>query len=61
MQVMPLFLWYDGSRKYLHVDVPRLEGYQRKVEDHIEGRLRERVGWILSGSRVPFGVITEKR
>ncbi len=58
---MPLFPWYDGSRKYLHVDVPQLEEYASRVQGHIEGRVRERVGWLLSGSRVPFGVITEER
>ncbi len=58
---MPLFPWYDGSRKYLHVDVPQLEEYASRVQGHIEGRVRERMGWLLSGSRVPFGVITEER
>lgn len=27
-EVMPLFEWSDGSRKYLHVDVPQMERYQ---------------------------------
>ena len=52
--------WHDGSMKYLHVDVHQLEEYQAKVEGYIV-RLRERLNWLVSGSRAPFGVITEKR
>ena len=52
--------WHDGSIKYLHVDVHQLEEYQAKVEGYIV-RLRERLNWLVSGSRAPFGVIPETR
>jgi len=60
-EVMPLFEWSDGSRKYLHVDVPQMERYQGQLEGFIADTLQVRLNWLLSGSRVPFGVITEQR
>ena len=35
--------------------------YQRKLEEYIADTLQVRLNWLLSGSQVPFGVITEKR
>ena len=35
--------------------------YQRKLEEYIADTLQVRLNWLLSGSRVPFGVITEQR
>ena len=58
---MPLFPWHDGTHKYLHVDVHGLEGYIRQLENFIEGTLRPRLQWLLSGSRMPFGILTEHR
>ena len=61
MQVMPLFPWHDGTHKYLHVDVYGLEHYTRQLQDFITNLLEPRLGWLLSGSRMPFGVLTEQR
>ena len=61
MQVMPLFPWHDDTQKYLHVDVHGLEHYVRQLEDLIENTLQPRLRWLLSGSRMPFGVLTEKQ
>ncbi|CAI8007237.1 von Willebrand factor A domain-containing protein 3A [Geodia barretti] len=58
-EMMPQFTWHDGTLKYLHVDVHLLENYQVQVEAHIS-QLRQRLNWLTSGSRVPFGVIAEK-
>ena len=59
MQVMPLFPWHDGTHKYLHVDVHGLEHYARQLESFIEDTLQPRLRWLLSGSRMPFGLLTE--
>ena len=58
---MPLFPWHDGTHKYLHVDVHGLEHYIRQLQDFITNSLEPRLGWLLSGSRMPFGVLTEQR
>ena len=34
---------------------------QRRLEEYIADTLQVRLNWLLSGSRVPFGVITEQR
>ena len=61
LQVMPLFPWHDGTHKYLHVDVHGLENYIRLLETFIADILTPRMSWLLSGSRMPFGVLTEDR
>ncbi len=61
MQVMPLFPWHDGTCKYLHVDVHGLEHYIRQLESFIEDMLQPRLQWLLSGSRMPFGILTEQQ
>jgi hypothetical protein len=58
---MPLFPWHDGTHKYLHVDVHGLEEYTRRLESFIEGTLQPRLQWLLSGSRMPFGIFTEQQ
>ena len=58
---MPLFPWYDGTHKYLHIDVHGLEGYVRQLESFIEGSLQPRLQWLLSGSKMPFGILTERK
>ena len=58
---MPLFPWHDGTHKYLHVDVHGLEGYIRRLENFIKGTLQPRLQWLLSGSRMPFGILTERQ
>lgn len=58
---MPLFTWHDGTNKYLHVDVHGLENYTKQLESFIADVLEPRLGWLLSGSRMPFGVLTEQR
>ena len=35
--------------------------FQGQLEGFIADTLQVRLNWLLSGSRVPFGVITEKR
>ena len=58
---MPLFPWHDGTNKYLHVDVHGLENYTKLLEEFIAECLEPRLGWLLSGSRMPFGALTEER
>lgn len=74
--MMPQITWHDGSQKYLHVDVHQIEDYQVyhdiiiaysdsivwqvEVEDHI-AVLQQRLNWLTSGSRAPFGVVSENR
>lgn len=58
---MPLFPWHDGTHKYLHVDVYGLEEYISRLETFIEGTLQPRLQWLLSGSRIPFGILTERQ
>lgn len=58
---MPLIPWDDGSLKYLHVDVHRLESYISILEDFTVQKLLERLSWLQSSSRVPFGVLLEPR
>lgn len=74
---MPQITWHDGSQKYLHVDVHQIESYQVamhviiiaysdsitwqvEIEAHI-AVLQQRLNWLTSRSRAPFGVISEKR
>ena len=59
LQVMPLFPWHNGTHKYLHVDVHGLERYTRQLESFIKNTLQPRLQWLLSGSRMPFGILTE--
>jgi len=35
--------------------------FQRQLEGFIADTLQVRLNWLLSGSRVPFGIITEQR
>ena len=58
---MPLFPWHDGTLKYLHVDVHGLENYVSLLEAFIADTLTPRMNWLLSGSRMPFSVLTERR
>lgn len=61
MQVMPLIPWEDGSLKYLHVDVHGLEAYLSALQHFILSVLQRRLSWLQSGSKVPFGVLTESK
>ena len=61
LQVMPLLPWDDGSLKYIHVDVHRLERYISSLDTFIVDCMLDRLGWMLSGSRVPFGILMERR
>ena len=58
---MPLFPWHDGTHKYLHVDVHGLEGYFGQLESFIKGTLQPHLRWLLSGSRMLFGILTERK
>lgn len=61
VQVMPLFPWHDGSHKYLHVDVHGLEHYAKQLESFITNTFEPRLRWLFSGSKMPFGVLTERQ
>ena len=58
---MPLVPWEDGSVKYLHVDVHGLEHYLTTLRQYIVDILQRRLSWLQSGSRVPFGVLSESK
>ena len=47
--------------KYIHVDVHRIEQYLSSLDAFLVDTMLERLGWQLSGSRVPFGVLMERR
>lgn len=46
---------------YLHIDVKNFHHYLHTLTAHIEHTLTPRLQWLLSGSNVPFGVLTESR
>ena len=58
---MPVFTWHDGSTVYLHVDVEGFHHYLHTLTQHITHTLTPRLQWLLSGSNVPFGVLTQQR
>ena len=60
-QVMPLIPWDDGTHKYLHVDVHGIDSYISTLKDFMVHKLLERLSWLQSGSRVPFGVFLESK
>ncbi|XP_051573656.1 von Willebrand factor A domain-containing protein 3A-like [Myxocyprinus asiaticus] len=60
-RVMVQFEWHDGTVKNLHVDLPSLEKYQRRLMGAV--RLCERrVQWLnRTGSRQIWGTVCEQR
>ena len=58
---MPLLPWKDGSMKYIHVDMHKIEQYVSILDAFIVNNMLERLGWQISGSRVPFGMLVEGR
>ena len=58
---MPLFPWHDGTHNYLHVDVHGLEDYFGQLESFIKGTLQPHLRWLLSRSRIPFEILTERK
>ncbi len=58
---MPIFTWDDGSIVYLHIDVHGFHEYLHTLTAHLTRTLTPRLQWLLSGSSVPFGVLTEPR
>jgi hypothetical protein len=59
-EVMPVFTWSDGTCKYLHIDVHRLNEYMTDLKTYIKF-IQSRIAWLTTGSRVIFGNISEKR
>lgn len=60
LQVMPIFTWKDGSTMYLHVDVHGFHEYLTDLQNYLRDVLTPRLQWLYSGSRVPFGVMSEE-
>lgn len=58
--IMPKFIWNDGSQKYLHVDVRRMEEYMADLKVYSQ-LLQQRLAWLQSGSKIPFGSVHEER
>ncbi|GAA6066753.1 von Willebrand factor A domain-containing protein 3A, partial [Tachysurus ichikawai] len=60
-KAMVQFKWHDGTMKNMHVDLPLLQSYQRRLLE-AERVLEERVMWLNStSSRQIWGTVCEQR
>ncbi|XP_010895711.3 von Willebrand factor A domain-containing protein 3A isoform X2 [Esox lucius] len=59
-KAMVQFEWHDGTVKNIHVDIPTLYSYQRRLKAAV-AELERRVLWLSSGSRRIWGSLCEQR
>ncbi|XP_036408030.1 von Willebrand factor A domain-containing protein 3A [Megalops cyprinoides] len=59
-KAMVQFEWHDGTVKNVHVDLPLLCCYQKRLVRAVQV-LEKRVAWLNSGSRQIWGVVCEQR
>ncbi|KAK9978246.1 hypothetical protein ABG768_020005 [Culter alburnus] len=60
-RVMVQFVWHDGTVKNLHVDLPSLQKYQKRLMDAVQ-LFERRVEWLnRTGSQQIWGSVCEQR